>query len=154
VKLDEIDVKILHALIRDARTNLKEIAKECGVSSNAIFKRVKHLKDEGVIVGTVLYADLNEFGRMYPASIGINLNPNQEEEVAKLIRERASVIESAQSVGKYDLLVFMVAKSISEIDNIKQLVRKHPGVKNVAVNLWTNPRFTFENLNLQPQESE
>ena len=59
MKLDEIDVKILHALIRDARTNLKDIAKECGVSSNAIFKRVKHLRDEGVIVGTVLYADLS-----------------------------------------------------------------------------------------------
>jgi DNA-binding Lrp family transcriptional regulator len=154
VKLDEIDAKILHALIRDARTNLKEIAKECGVSSNAIFKRVKRLRSTGVIRGTLLYTNMSCFGSMYPASIGINLNPKQENEVAKLIRERANVIEISQSVGKHDLCAFIVAKSIIEINNIKQLIRKQPGVKSITVSLWSKPQFAFENLNLQPQEPE
>ena len=72
VKLDEIDVKILSALIRDARTKLKEIAKECGLSSAAVFKRIKQLKSIGVIVGTTLYPDARQFGYTNVATIGIN----------------------------------------------------------------------------------
>jgi DNA-binding Lrp family transcriptional regulator len=54
VKPDEIDGKILRALIRDAHTKLKEIADDCGLSSSAIVKRIKRLKGIGVIVGTTV----------------------------------------------------------------------------------------------------
>jgi DNA-binding Lrp family transcriptional regulator len=50
VELDEIEVKILGALIRSARTKLKRIAEECELSSNVVFIRIKHLKIIGVIV--------------------------------------------------------------------------------------------------------
>lgn len=154
MELDEIDLKILRALIRDARTNLKDIAKECGLSSNAIFKRIQHLRSTGVIMGTILFVNMSALGNTYPAAIGVNLNPRQEKVVAKLIRERANVIDISQSVGEYDLCVFMIAKSISEIDYMKQLIRKQPGVERVAVSLWSKAQFIFENLNLQPQEDE
>jgi Lrp/AsnC family transcriptional regulator, leucine-responsive regulatory protein len=154
MKLDEIDVRVLRALLKDARASLKEIAKECNVSPNAIFKRIRHLEDEGLIVGTILYANLAHYGRMYPASIEVDLRTNQEKEVTKLISERASVFECSQSIGKHDLWIFLVAKSINELDNIKRLVRKHPGVNSVTVSLWTRTQFTFENLKLLKPGSE
>jgi len=45
----------------------------------------------------------------------------------------------------------MVAKSLQELDNITQAIRKHPGVKRIAVNIWVSePYFLLENLDLQP----
>ena len=153
IELDEIDVKILSALIRDARSKLKEIAKDCGLTSNAIFKRIKHLKSVGVIVGTTLYPDAKEFGYTHIATIGINLDYAQENEIIKLILERAKtkLIELSSSIGKYDLCAFMLTKNLQELDNITQAIRKHPGVKRMAVNIWVSePCFLLENLDLQP----
>jgi len=153
IELDEIDVKILGTLIKDARTKLKEIAKDCGLTSNAIFKRIKHLKSIGVIVGTTLFPDAKEFGYTHIATIGINLDYTQENEIAKLIRERAkaNLIELSSSIGKYDVCAVMLTKSLQELDNITQAIRKHPGVKRIAVNIWVSePYFLLENLDLQP----
>ena len=153
VELDEIDVKILNALIRDARTKMKKIAKDCCVSSNAIVKRIKHLKSIRVIVGTALFCDLLKFGYTNVANIGINLDYDQETEIAKLIRGRAkaNLIEFSPSIGKYDLCAVILAKSLQELDSITQAIRKHPGVKRVAVNIWVSePYFILENLDLQP----
>ncbi len=153
VELDEIDVKILSALIRDARTKLKKIAKDCDLSSNAIIKRIKHLKSIGVIVGTTLYPDARKFGFTHVATIGVNLDYAQEDEIVKLILERTktNLIELSSSIGKYDLTAFMLTKSLQELDSITQAIRKQRGVKRVAVNIWVSePYFFLEHLDLQP----
>ena len=153
VELDEINVKILSALIRDARTKLKEIAEDCGLSSNAVFKRIQHLKDVGVIVGTTLYPDAKEFGYTHIATVGVNLDYAQATKIANLFLERAKekLIELSSSIGKYDLCAFMFARSLQDLDSITQAIRKHPGVKRVAVNIWVSePCFLLNNLDLQP----
>jgi DNA-binding Lrp family transcriptional regulator len=155
VEIDEIDAKILRELIKDARTKLKDIAKECGLSSNAIFKRVKRLKATGVITGTILYTNLALSGYEYPATIGINLTTCQEPEVVKLIRKHAHLIALYKSIGKYDLCAFVMAKTMAELDHLKQIIRQHPGIKRIAVNFWDTDTtsFHFENIDLQNKKS-
>jgi DNA-binding Lrp family transcriptional regulator len=150
VEIDEIDVKILRALIKDARAKLKDIAKTCGVSSTAIINRIKRLKTAGVITGAVQYIDMSRLGYMQPATIGISLNYRQEAQVVKLIRERAKVIMFDQSVGKTDLSIFCVAKNIKELDDLKQLIKKQPQIRRVTINLWSTPFPNFEKLEIQP----
>ena len=62
VKIDEIDVKILKALLEDARTNFADIARDCGVSTTSIVKRFYNLKRCGIIAGTSIRVDLNKMG--------------------------------------------------------------------------------------------
>jgi len=150
VEIDEIDVKILRALIKDARAKLKDIAKTCGVSSTAIMNRIKRLKTAGVITGAVQYIDMSRLGYMQPATIGISLNYRQEAQVVKLIRERAKVIMFDQSVGKTDLSIFCVAKNIKELDDLKQLIKKQPQIRRVTINLWSTPYPNFAELDIQP----
>ena len=150
VEIDEIDVKILRELIKDARAKLKDIAKTCGVSSTAIMNRIKRLKTTGVITGAVQYIDMSRLGYMQPATIGISLNYSQESQVVKLIRERAKVIMFDQSVGKNDLSIFCVAKNIKELDDLKQLIKKQPQIRRVTINLWSTPYPNFEKLDIQP----
>jgi Lrp/AsnC family transcriptional regulator for asnA, asnC and gidA len=153
VELDEIDAKILCVLISDVRTKLKDISEECGLTSNAIFKRIKRLENTGVIVGTTLYPDARKFGFKITATVGINLDYTREEDIIRVISRLAqmNLIEVSPSIGKYDLTAFILTKSIQELDRITQAIRKHPGVKRIAVNIWVSqPHFNFENLKLQP----
>jgi Lrp/AsnC family transcriptional regulator for asnA, asnC and gidA len=153
VKVDEIDAQILRALIRDARTKLKDIAKTCGVSSNAIFKRVKRLKDAGVMKRATLFTNFACLGYTHPATIAITLTPGQEQRVIRLIQKRADLNLAAlsKSVGKYDLFIFLVAKSIDELNDLKDTLVKEHGAERVSVNFWSKPHFNFENVNLNPK---
>jgi Lrp/AsnC family transcriptional regulator for asnA, asnC and gidA len=88
VEIDEIDVKILRELTKDARTKVKDIAKNCSLSSVAILNRIKRLKAAGVIVGAHLFINWSQIGYLYPASIGVNIKPEQKPAIAKLLEER------------------------------------------------------------------
>jgi DNA-binding Lrp family transcriptional regulator len=151
--IDEIDAKILSELIEDARKKIADIAKKCGVSSTAILKRIERLKAEGVITGTVLFSDMSRLGYMFPASIGITLNQNQEPEVLKLIEEKVHLIMLSRSVGEDNLFLFVIANNLHEIENLKQIIKGYPSVKKVTVSIWNTPTFNFENISLQPTEA-
>ena len=154
VEIDEIDIKILSLLIKDARTRLKDIAKDCGISSVSALNRIKRLKTLGVITGAIIWPRLDSLGISVIATIGIDLDSNTDE-VIKLIGEQMNFAEPSAAVGKYDLLVFTVAKNVTELDKAASEIRRCPGVRKVTVNVWSGkPRQIFENVNLQPKGAE
>jgi DNA-binding Lrp family transcriptional regulator len=150
VKIDEVDVKILRELVADARTTAKDIAKECGLSSTAILNRVERLKAAGVIVGSVLLLNMNQMGFMYAASIGVDVKIHEKEEFLRIIRKRSNVLVVGESVGSNTLRAFVVAKSLKDLENLKQYVRNKLGSRKVSVNFWGTPQFLFDNIELEP----
>lgn len=153
--LDEKDVKILRILIRDARARLKDVARECGISSVSALNRIKRLKKLEIITGSTLFTDLSEFGLPFVATIGITIDGNRKDEVIKAISEQTNLVEPSTSIGKYDLCTLVFAESISELNRIAQLVKKNFGAREVALNIWSGPpRMTFENINLCPNEEK
>jgi DNA-binding Lrp family transcriptional regulator len=150
VEIDDVDVKILRELVKDARTKLKDIATSCGLSSTAIFNRIERLKATGVIVGAIIFSNMSQIGYMYPASFGVDLKPGQEVEIARKLRERTNLVFLNPSAGNSSFTIFLVAQSLEDIDNLKQLIRKQTGSSKITVSLWTTPQFDFENIDLQP----
>jgi len=151
VKIDETDNKILSILIRDARTRLKDIAKECGISSVSVLNRIKRLKTLGVITGATLFTNLNALSFQIVATIGMETDSN-EDEIIKFIAEHTEVIEPSASIGKYDLTALVYAESIAALDKVVYELRKRFGVRKVTVNVWAGrPHMVFENIDLQPK---
>ena len=151
VEIDETDATILSALIKDARARVKDIAKDCGISSVSVINRMKRLKGLGVINGSTLFPNVAMLGLPIVATIGVSLNGNQGEEILKLIDKQTRLIEPATSVGKYDLCALVYAESIADLDKIAYTVRKTFDVPKVDVNVWAAvPRMMFENIDLKP----
>jgi Lrp/AsnC family transcriptional regulator for asnA, asnC and gidA len=153
VELDEIDVKILRELVRDARTKLKDIANKCSLSSTAVFNRIERLKALEVIKGAVLFFDMSKVGFMYPASIGVDLVTHERDKVLKIIRKESRLLITSESAGSNTLRVFLVAKRLKELEDLKQLIRKQPGTRKVTVSIWSAPQFLFGNVELEPSRS-
>jgi Lrp/AsnC family transcriptional regulator for asnA, asnC and gidA len=154
VKIDEIDEKILRLLIKDARTRLKDIAKDCNISSVSVLNRIKRLKTLGVITGAALFPRVALINLPTIANIGINLDSNEsnEDEIIKLIGEQINLVEPSASVGKYDLCALVFTENVSELDKAVYAVRKGVGVRKIDVNIYSGePHFVFENINLQPK---
>ena len=150
--IDEIDIKILRELIKNARTKLKDLAEDCNVSINAIFKRVRRLKDSGLIRRATLFTNMPAFGYEISATIGICLRPDQELGVINLIRDK-KMNEAAisRSMGKFDLCVFLMTKDLKELESLKQSLILQ-GIDRISVNFWVKPSFYFENVDLKSTE--
>lgn len=154
VKIDEIDEKILSLLIKDARTRLKDIAKECNISSVSVLNRIKRLKNLGVITGATLFPRVSLINLPTIANIGINLDSNEsnEDEIIKCIGEQTNLVEPSASVGKYDLCALVFTESVSELDKTVYALKKCFGLRKIAVNIYSGePNFVFENINLRPK---
>jgi DNA-binding Lrp family transcriptional regulator len=150
--LDELDLKILNMLIKDARTRLKDIAKECGISSVSVLNRIRSLKERKVITGSTLFPDMKSLGIPVVATVGVVFDGNQDQEIFKMISELAYLVEPSPSVGEYDLCAFVFAKSLSDLDQMAYSIRKHFRASKVTINVWSgDPQDTYENIDLSPR---
>ena len=150
VEIDDTDNKILHILIKDARASLKDIAKECNISSVSVLNRIKRLKKLEVITGATLFTDLSLVGFHIVATIGMETDSNLDE-IINYFKQNTYLIEPAKSVGEYDLCALIYAENISNLNEKAEAVRKRFGIRKVMVNVWSGvPYMTFENIDLNP----
>jgi len=153
VTIDEIDVKILRELIKDARAKLKGIARNCDLSVPAILKRIDRLKTTGVITGSVLYLNMSEIGYMQPASLMIEVTPDQEPLVIKIVKKLTNLVMIEKSIGQFNLAIFLVENNFKKIDYIKQTIRRQTKVGKIQVSFWQTPEFNFGNIDIKPTGS-
>ncbi len=133
--IDATDVKILEMLTIDSRTNLKIIARECGLSSSAVLTRIKKLKNNGTIVGTRLSVREGALGYPYQATVGVTAEVPQIQRVSEEIRNQHNVVVCTKSVGKYNMLCLVIAESMEQLDRATRKIRNIPGVKGIGINV-------------------
>ena len=69
VELDDLDLRIVDALVRDGRTPAAQIAEEVGLSRPAVADRIEKLERQGVIRGTTAVVEPQALGRNVTAFI-------------------------------------------------------------------------------------
>lgn len=152
VKLDEIDVGIIRALQKDARTNFTDIAKNCGVSVDTISKRFKRMRKTGVARGTTLLLNPKSFGYDCVASFGIRVDYPHVEEVVGFVRKMREVAFCMPSMGRHNIFAIAVLKNVGRLGQVKESIQGHPMVREVAVSIWVDEillcpeNFEFEHL--------
>ena len=134
---DKLDLMILSILIADARSNLKEIAKMCGLTSSAVIKRIKRLRREGIIVGTNIVVDAKMFGFPFYATLLIEAVDSIEPQIKQTIRKMERVMVCAESIGRYNLCALIRGRNIEELKNITSKIKNLKGINRVAINIWT-----------------
>ena len=140
-------------LILDARMSLKDIAKECGISSVSVLNRIKRLKKLGVITGATLFPSINPIGFQIVATIGMETDSHTDD-ILDFLGKHTYLIEPSTSVGEYDLCALVYAENIISLNEKTEALRHRFGIRKVILNVWANiPHMTFENLDLTPYKN-
>jgi Lrp/AsnC family transcriptional regulator for asnA, asnC and gidA len=153
VKIDDTDSIILKMLLKDARTNYKDIAKACGISPPAVTKRVENLKSNGIIAGTRIGCSLKA-DCSTTAVIGVNVQEDKKSGIKKSIEDKIAQSDSFltvydEGIGYYQVVFGVVAKNIYTIDEIRYFIEGLSGVKGVDAHLWNGRTYVIrENLSL------
>jgi len=151
-KIDEINVNIIRALQKDARTNFADIAKDCGVSTDTVSKRFKKMKRTGIVRGTTLLLNPKSFGYNCVASLGIDIDYPHVREIVELVGKIPDVVFCTSSMGRHDIFAIAVLKNVGRLSQVKEYIKGHPLVREVTASIWVDEillcpeNFEFEHL--------
>lgn len=127
MKIDEVDTIILKTLLKDVRTSFSEIAKECGMSSNAIRIRFERLKKSGVITGSITQVNPKKFGYDCVAFLLIKAEANNENEVYEFVQKLPN-LGCFKPLGRYNIQTMVALKNVDELANRIEEIKSHPKV--------------------------
>jgi len=113
--INEVDMKILRMLRKNARIPLSKIAKKLGVSVTAVKKRISKLEKANVITGYHAALNPKKLGYNVIAITGIQVEPKERRKALKRLMEYEGVIEIYEVTGTYDFIVKIVAKNIEHL---------------------------------------
>lgn len=95
-EIDQIDRRILDVLQRDASLSQREVADRVGLSQNALWRRLKRLEEEGVLLGSRMRID--------PTALGLDLT------VFVMVRTRNHSMEWAEGFKAHVARIPQVAE--------------------------------------------
>lgn len=151
--IDEVDVKIIRALQKDARTTFTDIARDCGVSTDTISKRFRKMKKAGIIRRTTILLNPKSFGHHCVASLGINVSYPHLDEVVDLLQTIPGMVFYTSSMGTSDIFCIAVLDNVDRLSEVRDLIKGHPMVREVTTSIWVDEillcpeNFEFEHLN-------
>lgn len=106
--LDDTDRKILRALQADGRITNQALAEACHLSPAACFDRVKRLRANGYIVGTVAVLEPSKLDRALLIFVEVLLDRTTGdvfEAFADAVRTQPDILECHMVAGGFDYLI-------------------------------------------------
>lgn len=120
VELDELDLRIVALLLKDARTPAAQIAEQIGLSRPAVADRLDKLERQGVIRGTTAVIDPAAVGRAITAFVaarGASLSSSAWKKFRELM-QRDEVLEVHTVAGDDCYLIKVRAESIGALNTL------------------------------------
>jgi len=119
-KLDDIDVKILDIITKNARIPFKDVAVEVGISRAAIHQRVNRMIELGVIVGSGYHIDPKKVDFRTCTYIGIFLEKGGLfSEVVEHLKNIPEIVECHYTTGNYAIFLKIITHNN---DHLKEII--------------------------------
>ncbi|MCC7266366.1 MAG: Lrp/AsnC family transcriptional regulator [Caulobacteraceae bacterium] len=137
--LDDYDRRLLAIVQEDASLSAEELGRRLNLSASAAWRRLKRLKDQGVITGEVARLDPERLGLGVTALVLIGLKvqaPDALEGLLGRLSRSAEVLEIAKLSGDADLMLKVRTADLAAYDRLlEELVLKAPEVATVRTSL-------------------
>lgn len=136
--IDEVDQRILRALLRDASVSQESIAHEVGTSVGTVSNRIKRMKEEGIITKFVPAVNARALGFDIVALIDIRIAGGHMEEVQQAFCDHPNVCSIYDITGEYDSMFVAKFCSTNDMNAFIKLLAKHKHVQRTSTKLVLN----------------
>jgi DNA-binding Lrp family transcriptional regulator len=127
--MDDIDARIVAALIKDARASYALVGSQVGLSAPAVKRRVDRLLAAGAITGFSARVDPAAMGWTTEAYVelfcGGRTSPN---EIAEAVRGYPEVVDACTVTGEADALLHIRAADVRHFEEVMERIRAEPFV--------------------------
>lgn len=125
--LDDIDRQILALLQEDASRPVSELAAQVGLSTTPCWKRIHHLKEQGIIEKQVVLCDPAKLDLGTTVFVKISTNQHNEawlKRFAQAVQTIPEIVDVYRMSGDVDYLLRVVVRDIQGYDAVyRRLIR-------------------------------
>lgn len=137
-QLDKTDLLLLNVLLENSRLSAREIAKKMGISAVTVIKRLKELKENGIIRRFTAELDYEMLGYDVQAIISLRISRGKLLEVEKKIAIEPSVFAVYDTTGDFDSVVLAKFKSRKMLDFFLKKIQTYDFVERTETKLILN----------------
>src|ERR1700747_2439194 len=124
MSLDEIDARIVTALIRNARASYSVIGNGVGLSAPAVKRRVDRLRASGAITGFSVRVDPVALGWTTEAYVELFCGgKTTPDEIGAAVRRYPEVVDACTVTGEADALVHIRAADVRHFEDVMERIR-------------------------------
>ena len=139
IVLDELDRSIVELFIQQQNLTPSEISRSLKVSQSKVWRRIKSLKDSGVLNGKQVLIDIEKLGFGVTVFLGVKLATKGRVSLIDFEKAVISIpeVQLVQHVlGLYDYRLRVVAKDISDFERVlRRRIMTLPGIGDVEANV-------------------
>lgn len=116
-QLDATDMKILNALLTDARLPMTELAKRVGLSKTPVALRIRKMEEMGLITGYRAILSPLKLGLTHVTYVEVRLSDTRESALTRFndaVRAIPEVEECYMIAGGFDYLIKVRSKDMAD----------------------------------------
>lgn len=137
--LDRFDRQLLNLVQEDSAQTAERLAEQVGLSPSAIQRRLKRMREQGVIVRDVAIVDPREVGRPTFFVVSLEIERERPELLAQLrdwIARHAEIQQAFYVTGETDYVLIVTARDTEAFDGMmSRLVKENPNVRRFTTNV-------------------
>lgn len=139
--MDSLDVKILKIVQRDSRISTEKIALQVGSSPSAVQRRLKRLREEGIIEAELIIVSPEAVGLTVVTIVGVVIDKERPLMVTvskfkELMLNTPEVMQCYDVTGEFDFIVVVTARDMPEYESLsRRLFEENPNVSRYKTSL-------------------
>ena len=138
MELDDTDRRLMHALMKDGRASMRQLAAEVGVALGTIANRMKRLEEVGVIRGYKVDLDPDKGGWEMTIIVGIRISKGWTMEVQKRIARDERVYAVYDVTGDFDSIVMARVRGTEDLNDLTKGVLTSEGIQRSLTHVVLN----------------
>ena len=139
MELDHFDRRLLNLVQEDAAQTTERIAEQIGLSPSAVQRRLRRLREDGVIVRDVSIVDPKSVGRPTFFVVSVQVERERPELIAHLrewLGMQPHVQQAFYVTGEADFVLIITAPDTETYDGLmSRMIAEHPNVKRFTTNV-------------------
>jgi len=146
---ENLDRKLVNALLGDGRASLRSLAEDLDVSVTTVSNHLSTLEEEGIIDGYTPTVDYDALGYDVTAILQLKVEGSSLPEVTERLKEHRQMISVYEVTGDYDIIAI---GKFEDTDNMNEGIKEllvEPEIKesntSVVLNAASeNQQFTLD----------
>ena len=149
---ENLDRKLVNALLGDGRASLRSLGEDLDVSVTTVSNHLSDLEDEGIINGYTPKVDYDALGYDVTAIIQLKVEGSSLPEVTDSLRNHKQMISVYEVTGDYDIIA--VGK-FTDTDGMNAQIKElltDPEIKESNTSVVLNTASEHEQFDLELEE--
>jgi len=127
--LDDLDIKVLNLLQKNARTKRNELAEAVGLSLPSVSERLHKLEEKGYIEGYYTKLNRKAFGYDILAFVFVTMDSSKHyKALINKVEKNPMIIECHSVLGEGSHLLKIIAKKTESLEKLLGEIQSWPGV--------------------------